>query len=88
MITHELDPLETETLRYLWTPDLDPLFWRPDRIGVEWWSAGVGSVKVTDVARSALVLKERLVSARKAQSPKATSPAEAVTSKSDSHPTR
>jgi len=34
MTTHELDPLETETLRYLWTPDLDPLFWRPDRIGV------------------------------------------------------
>jgi hypothetical protein len=34
MTTRELDPLETETLRYLWTPDLDPLFWRPGRIGV------------------------------------------------------
>jgi hypothetical protein len=34
MTTPELDPLETETLRYLWTPDLDPLFWRPGRIGV------------------------------------------------------
>jgi hypothetical protein len=39
----------------------------------------------------ALLLKsgnDRLVSARKAQSPKANSPAEAVTSKSDSHPTQ
>jgi glycosyltransferase involved in cell wall biosynthesis len=34
MTTRELDPLETETLRYLWTPDLDPLFWRPGRVGV------------------------------------------------------
>jgi hypothetical protein len=34
MTTRELDPLETETLRCLWTPDLDPLFWRPDRVGV------------------------------------------------------
>ena len=24
MTTRELDPLETETLRYLWTPDLNP----------------------------------------------------------------
>ena len=39
MTTRELDPLETETLRYLWTPELDPLFWRPHRIGVgsDWY---------------------------------------------------
>jgi Methyltransferase domain len=42
MTTRGLDPLETETLRYLWTPDLDPLFWRPGRIGVE--SAWYGHV--------------------------------------------
>jgi len=34
MTTSALDSLETETLRYLWTPDLDPLFWREGRAGV------------------------------------------------------
>jgi len=28
------DSIDTETLRYLWTPDLDPLFWREGRVGV------------------------------------------------------
>lgn len=28
------DSLDTETLRFLWTPDLDPLFWRGGRAGV------------------------------------------------------
>lgn len=34
MTTPVPDSLDTETLRYLWTPDLNPLFWRPGRIGV------------------------------------------------------
>jgi GT2 family glycosyltransferase/SAM-dependent methyltransferase len=28
------DPVDAETLRYLWAPDLDPLFWREGRSGV------------------------------------------------------
>jgi lipopolysaccharide biosynthesis protein len=28
------DSIDTETLRYLWTPDLDPLFWCEGRVGV------------------------------------------------------
>src|SRR5271166_1953628 len=28
------DSMDAETLRYLWTPDLDPLFWREGRVGV------------------------------------------------------
>lgn len=28
MSTAAVDCMDTETLRYLWTPDLDPLFWR------------------------------------------------------------
>ena len=34
MTSPVLDSLDTETLRYLWTSELDPLFWRPGRIGV------------------------------------------------------
>ena len=28
------DSMDAETLRYLWTPDLNPLFWRRGRTGV------------------------------------------------------
>jgi glycosyltransferase involved in cell wall biosynthesis len=34
MTTPVPDCLDAETLGYLWTPDLKPLFWRPSRIGV------------------------------------------------------
>src|SRR5260221_11792673 len=33
MSTLAIDSADTELLRYLWTPDLDPLFWRAGRTG-------------------------------------------------------
>src|SRR3974377_1788782 len=33
-VPDSLSSLDAETLRYLWTPDLDPPFWRPSRTGV------------------------------------------------------
>src|SRR5580704_14587932 len=32
MSTVVTDPINTETLRYLWTPDLNPLFWREGQV--------------------------------------------------------
>lgn len=34
MTTTATDSTDKETLRYLWAPDLNPLFWRPARTGV------------------------------------------------------
>ena len=42
MSTVITDSIDTEMLRYLWTPDLDPLFWRVSRCGVT--SAWLGHI--------------------------------------------
>src|SRR5271165_5965595 len=34
MSKHDSDTLDAERLRYLWAPELDPLFWRRGRFGV------------------------------------------------------
>jgi hypothetical protein len=55
----EINSADTETLRYLWTPDLDPLFWREGRAGVlsEWYGHIPFAHWIVDVLRPRTVVE-------------------------------